>query len=313
MRNRVLIRRVGALTCATLAACAVANFCGTTHAALLWYDGFDTPPYTTGAPLVGQSGGSGTFFSGAWIDAGSANTVLSTSLTRPGQLLPSSGGSVGDNDCCARSSRLLDSPWGGFTDPDGTFYVGYLMNFGTGIASDPHHRVFEMHDGGFSDGLNRNLMLGVSNFALGGNLLTLYVRDSVDDTQPTVVLSENADLDDLNFQGTHHLVLKFEMSTTGNDVISAFLDPVGNVEPAMPSASISVGQFLADRMSGIVNFVFNTGAPSDAVFDEIRVGTQFADVGNNTLAYASVPEPATLSLLALAIAGCGLTVRRSRV
>jgi hypothetical protein len=323
MRCRLLTRRVGVLACAVLAAFAVANCSATTHAAELWYDGFsltgDGGDYVVDAPLNGAAGGSGSFFSGNWLantPADGASLWLSqgTGLSRPGLTQPTVGGAASnpvDFSCCVfgRTARLFSSPWGGFTDPDGTFYMGFLANFGTGHVDDPHHRTIEMHDGGFDDGLNRNLLFGIRGFD-GDRKITLAVRDSATNAfAAPAVLSENANLNSLNVQGTHYVVLKFEMSTSGNDVISAFLDPVGNVEPAA-SASVSVGQFLADRLT-LAQFTFNTGDASAAgLFDELRVATEFADVGINTLAYA--PEPATLSLFAVAIAGFGLMAGRRR-
>jgi hypothetical protein len=330
MCRRVLIRRVGILTCAATAACAVANFCGATHAAELWYDGFsltgDGGDYVVDAPLNGAAGGSGSFFSGNWVgenpgDPASLWLSKGTGLSRPGLTAPPVGGAASndvDFSCCVfgRTGRLFASPWGGFTDPDGTFYMGFLADFGTGNANDPHHRTIEIHDGGFDDNNNLTLELGIRGFT-GGRTLEMIVRDSAINPvgnigaagNPQAFFAENANLHSLSVQGTHYVVLKFEMSTSGNDVISAFLDPVGNVEPT-PSASVSVGQFLADRIT-FGHFTFNSGDPSAAGrYDELRVGTEFADVGINTLEY--VPEPATLSLIGLALLGvtCG-TRRRS--
>ena len=326
MCRRVLTRRVGKLTFAAMAGLIATSVCGTTRAAQLWYDGFtltqDAGDYVVDSPLHGTSGGSGSFFSGNWVgndpgDAASLWLANSAGLSRSGLTLPTVGGAARnevDFSCCVfgRTARLFDTPWGGFTDPDGTFYMGFLVDFGTGNATDTHHRTIEMHDGGFDDGLNRNLLFGIRGFD-GDTELTLAVRDSATDTfAPAAVLSENADLDDLAVQGDHYVVLKFEMSTSGNDVISAFLDPVGNVEPA-PSASVSLGQFLADRLT-LAQFTFNAGDPSAAgQFDELRVGTEFADVGINTLEFVGVPEPATLSLFAVALVGFGLTARRRRI
>jgi hypothetical protein len=323
--RRVLIRRMSIVSRAGLAAFLAIGVCGTAEAANLWYDGFSLTDaggdYVVDAPLHGASGGSGSFFSGNWVagdpgDAASLWLSKGTGLSRPGLTLPTVGGAASndvDFSCCTfgRTARLFDTPWGGFTDPDGTFYMGYLVDFGTGNADDPHHRVIEMHDGGFDDALNRNLLFGIRGFD-GDRDLTLAVRDSATNTfAPAAVLSENADLDDLAVQGIHYVVLKFEMSTSGNDVISVFLDPVGNVEPA-PSASVSLGQFLADRLT-LTQFTFNAGDPSAAGrFDELRVGTEFADVGINTLEFVGIPEPATLSLFAVAIVGFGLTARRKQ-
>ena len=102
------------------------------------------------------------------------------------------------------------------------------------------------------------------------------------------------------------------MSTSADDVISVFLDPVGTVEPT-PAASITVGQFLADRLSTNAQFSYSSGDTSSAGrFDEIRVGTEFADVGINTLGtkVANVPEPASLCLVGIGAMGLMLVGRR---
>lgn len=306
-----------------MAAVAAAAVCATSaNAAQLWYDGFTTTDsggdYVDGDPLGGQTGGSGTFFTGPWVasdypDLAVNTKSYSTGLTRPGLTSAPTGGAASREylaDCCteARTSRMMASPWAGFTNPDATYYVSYLVDFGGGDANDAHHRVFEMHEGGFDDSTNRNLMLGMSSFAGLGNELALNVRDSSTDTSINQPFSEGANIDALGFQGTHLIVMKFEMSNSGNDVISAFLDPVGTVEPT-PSASISVGEFLADRMSSFVQFTYNTGPDGPGWIDEFRVGTEFADVATNTLAYRA-PEPTSLALFGLV--GVGALAARRR-
>jgi len=322
---------------------------------LLWYDGFSLASeggdYDTANPLglyhipsdpgdpmadppipptpeqnfAGQEGGAGTFFTGAWEPADqsdSASWVFAQApgLDRPGLTVPTVGGAAGREvqfDCCVftRTSRQFSSPWGGFTDPDATYYMGFLVDFGTGVVDDPHHRTVEMHFGGFDDNANRNLMLGISNFAGLGNELALNVRDSslLEDNLTNSVLVEGADLNDLAVQGTHYVVMKFEMSTAVDDVISVFLDPVGTTEPA-PSASITVGQFLADRLSTNAQFTFNTGDPSAAgYFDELRVSNSFAEVAINTTEFVGVPEPGSVVLLSAGVAALGLVYRRRQV
>lgn len=318
-----VFKRLGSTVLLGIATTAVAlTLAPQAEATLLWYDGFSLTDaggdYAVDTALNGTAGGSGSFFSGNWVaadqgDAASWANAVGAGLSRPGLTVPVVGGAASREvqfDCCVftRTSRLFDTPWGGFTDPDGTYYMGFLVDFGTGIANDPHHRTVEMHFGGFDDGANRNLMFGISNFAGLGNELALNVRDSISDTLNNVVLAEQADVDDLATQGTHYVVLKFEMSTTTDDVISAFLDPVGTTEPAA-SASVTVGQFLADRLSSNAQFTFNSAAPSAAgSFDELRVGTEFADVAINSLQY--VPEPTSLVLCGFGAIGSLLVRRR---
>ena len=57
---------------------------------------------------------------------------------------------------------MLSTPWGGFTNPDGTFYMGFLVNYGLGPTI--HHRVLEAWSGDQGNDGNRNLQLGYSEF-----------------------------------------------------------------------------------------------------------------------------------------------------
>jgi hypothetical protein len=307
----VFSRRLRAAAVASLAA-LVAGFGGEARATQLWYDGFTigAGQYAAG-PLGGQTGGTGSFFTGAWTaqDGGNNHQVVGTSLSRPGQLLPSTGGAVSDDALNAgRTARLFATPWSGRTPPEGTFYIGFLASFGAGPTI--HHRVLEMWDQGFDDGTQRNLLLGYSEFAEGiGATMSLVVRNNqpAPAASPTIrqALAENINFLTDNGQ-THSLVLRFDLSNTADsDRVRVYLAAPGATEPAMASADINNVNLLFDRMGTIVNFVFGDGgAPT---FDELRVGTTFADVS-----IGGVPEPGSLSLLALGGLGLFGVARRKR-
>src|SRR6188472_2692517 len=156
MVSRATIRCLGRTGAALLLGLLAVGLGSPARATMVWYDGFATPPYvpdtSNATPLHGQSGGAGTFFTGAWShQSGNDHHVDATSLPHgdliPGvtTINPSVGGSVVGSDtpggCCdtARDARIMSSPWGGFTNPDGTFYMGFLVNYGLGPTI--HHRV----------------------------------------------------------------------------------------------------------------------------------------------------------------------------
>lgn len=297
----------------------------TAQAAQLWYDGFATPPYvpdtTNATPLDGQSGGTGSFFKGAWShQSGNDHHVDATSLPHndlPPNLAtinPSVGGSVVGTDtpgeCCdtARAARMMNTPWDGFTNPDGTFYMGFLVNYGLGPTIQ--HRVFEMWDGDHSNDSNRNLQLGYSEFTgVGtsdgaGKHMGISVHDSnaaTDPPQQDLIGGPVFQSDGM----THLMVLRFDLSNSGNDRIRVYLDPIGTIEPASAAADFSVGEFLADRVGAITDFTFGDTQKASA-FDELRVGTTFADVAN----LKAVPEPVSVVLLGWGAIGMLLLGRR---
>src|SRR4051794_7537729 len=179
MFSRAMMSRQGGTGVALVVVLLGMSLSRTAQATLLWYDGFAIPPYvadtSNATPLNGQSGGTGTFFTGPWAHApGNDHHVDATSLPHsdliPGvtTINPSVGGSAVGTDtpggCCdtARDARIMSSPWDGFTNPDATYYVGFLVNYGVGPTL--HHRVMEMWDGDQGNDGNRNLQLGYSEF-----------------------------------------------------------------------------------------------------------------------------------------------------
>jgi hypothetical protein len=327
---------------------SAALLAGNAHAALTWYDGFSLagdggdytptsdeivvdnstdPPTETRVihdPLGGQSGGAGSFMTGGpWIQGDEA-WVLPDSLERtfedntPAQIVPSVGGSVGDDPtlrtgCCntARNGMDMATPWGGFTDPDGTTYISFLANFGEGPTL--HHRVIEWWDGAVGDA-NKTLEFGISEFSGvggGGAQLGLRVKDSVSGTfAPEALLANHTTWDEI--QGiTQFVLFKFDMSTSGQDTISLYLNPVGDEGSNTPDAQIAVDQYLMTTLGTFSAFVF--GPATEPSFDELRVGEAWADVQNNTAPHywnVTVPEPASLCLVGLAMLGLACGTRR---
>ena len=320
--NRIVIvlARPIRLTLGAVVGCLAAINCGPAIAVELWYDGFSLTTqggdYDVSLALGGQSGGSGSFFSGPWVQPGGDDTTLSSDSLSVSGGRPTVGGSATDSllfGCCytARTTKAFTTPWDGFTNPTGTYYMGFLANFGSGNPIDPHFRSIEMYDGGWDDGIQRNLQLGYSSFGnfndpingpAGANLeLSLAVRDatitlpnSPNGVEIHEQLAEHIPFATYAATGhTHHVVLRFDLGNefVGDpDRVRVYLDPMDYTEPAVASADLTVGSLLLDRMSAMDQFTFAGEQVAAASFDELRVGTSFFDV-------RCVPEPGTGALL----------------
>jgi len=147
------------------------------------------------------------------------------------------------------------------------------------------------------------------------------------------IVEENVQLDEHlewanQLNETHSIVIGFDLTTDDielggvGDTISVWLDPTpADTTPPTPSAVVSGIDINIDAMSSIVEFAFTqTSEKNPGGFDELRVATSLgagAGAGDvNTLwsevAILGVPEPASLSLVALGVLGMLATARRKR-
>lgn len=345
MSLRVFTRRLSFLGLAAAIVCLVAALGGTAQAQLLWYDGFEIgdgtgATYTPGL-LAGQTGGSGTFFTGPWEQANAGDITDSDSgVSEPGlhyadfpdNFFPQTGGKTDDLepvfDCChtSRSRRTFATPFVGLDD---TIYMSFLVNFGKahGHPHDFHYRSVEWWNGGVGDSF-LNMSLGFSTFGnyndpvngpAGANEeLSLGLQGHYADVAAVenrnYQLGEHLSYADQEGQ-THLVVLKWELSTLDaelfgagfGDKLSVYLNP-STTDPlaeASPSLFVDDVDINLDSMSSMILFHFIGIQNVPGALDEIRVGKTWGDV-------VGVPEPATFSLLGLGAIGLLLAARRKR-
>jgi hypothetical protein len=308
----------------------------TADAQLLSADDFlYAPGDLTGASANGPT----PFFATDWNpnDAwgGTPGTILQvqgTGATYPG--LDAGGGSLavgsttfndgwaGANSVANRAGRQFSSPWTSATDAT-TYYVSFLMGFGTTGPGHIGYRAFEMWNGGVNDNPGRVLQLGYSSYDdFGFNSSTMFLE--VNPNGPNTLTNPLGvnQLIPVNGTGafgadggaTHLFVLRFDLSSTaGLDVIQLYVDPadLSNEFANVPNA-VFVGDFVASHLSAGTQFILPAlgGAPDVApqpdnigIFDRLRVSSDWGSI--------MVPEPTSFSLLAVG-AGLFLAARRKK-
>jgi Dockerin type I domain len=272
----------------------------------LYYDPFDIGPtpaagqYAVGA-LNGQNPSVGTqFMNGAWFtrtagEEAGAN-VQATGLSYLGA--PSRGGAEMSTPN-ASPARNLAVPWTDATatnvlpdgvtpNPSGAYYVGFEVSFGAGDYSDGYtnndigYRPIELFNSSGS------FLLGVGYNGFNGTIpgndqpktgrMVLDTSNSITGSGggsfPQII--GNSPLSFVEDGGvTHLIVLKFSLSATaGQDSVSAFLDPTDASEPVIAGAVLTGANIT---LGGIGGARINGGSGTFPVFDELRIGTSFAD------------------------------------
>lgn len=238
-------------------------------------------------PLVGQPNAPIaplSFFEGSWVGPLESSGHIVRNSVIVGTDLLAVGGSVGSAPN-ARVARRFASPWADGTV--GTYYVSWITNFGSLQEGGPDASVGYRATEFWSPLQNPAFQgaapigyVGYNQFS-GANGLRLTLSFG-----PRQEIAQNAP-SSFNEDGVpHFLVLKFELSASAaavgpGDTVSLFIDPpIGwpgtNIsEPALADATIGGLDLAIGAMSATSIF---GGSGTFPEFDEIRVGTTFADV-----------------------------------
>ncbi|CAG1017838.1 hypothetical protein BURC_02536 [Burkholderiaceae bacterium] len=307
---------------------ATAMFTTSAAAALLVYDPFDVDAgpasYLAGDDatgvnvLAGQNPATGptAFYAGAWIQSGGDAQAVKDigSLAYP--LFPQSGGQIQETlqfSCCTfgRSGREIADGLGRERAAR-TIYQSFLIDFGTQGTDSPTDfgkRGYEMWNGGIGDSFLA-VDLSLNHFA-GINALTLAVTTG-SGTQSMLVSGGGLSLAAL--AGVHLAVFRFDFDPVAPDVVTLYLDPVDSIEANyVPAASLAVAasDLHITHHGAFSQFTFSGAGHVPGAFDELRWGDTFADV--TPFVTPQIPEPSTVSLLALGLAGIALMRRRRQV
>jgi hypothetical protein len=279
------------------------------RAVLLAYEGFD---YGVGSSIIGQVGGYG--FANAWQNnnsgAGSSSVTVSGSLgyvDSTGHILYGSGnsalfsGSTSANNNAVPNRDLVIARGTGATDGGSTWISMLVQRQGTATTdpTNPYRRgaAVTFYNGGaerFGVGMNSNSPT---------NAVGLTIQGNVNQIRQTGV----------PFNQLNLVVVRIDHAAGTNDNAYIWVNPANlSVTPDVSTAiTNSVGQFdfTFNRLQLFVGGTNGATQPTALLaVDEIRVGTDFADIA--PWIPVTVPEPSVVALGGLS--GLALLIFRRR-
>ncbi len=297
---------------AALAAMPVTGF-----ANLLAYQGFDGNNYTSGTSLIGKASG-GSYTSGGVL-AGNSNTSGGTAygwsgnwiikyadpytnnlatVSSSGLSAPSGVANIGTTGNAATittptranaTSTFIDIATESAIDRSQPVYVSFLFSR---PASNPNQNLYLA----LTSGIGGSEIAEVGSFS--STLYGIKIGSSSASTASTTIPDGTASL----------VVIKLDYGTANsnnlytNMTVTMWINPTSAIEADQTAGATRTGtntsgyaavggiRMAAGYITGTAPLATNTGT-----FDEIRIGTSFADV-------VPVPEPAALGVGAL---GCG--------
>jgi len=221
---------------------------------------------------------------GVWNAGGSAGPEITVSnsvaLTAPAGFAPASGNGVKwSPDGTARRNMFQFA-----SVSSGALYASFLLDVQTNSST----KLLAYFENTTSSITSPQLGLFLGNGTIGVGKST---------TSPGFSTS-------LSLATTHLVVIRYTFSA--NAQVDIWVDPSSS-DYAAVSAPTPTGGTSGTGNSALQYFAINSpsGTGPSAFLDEVRVGTTWADV-------TPVPEPATLTLVGLALIGGAVIARRRR-
>lgn len=244
------------------------------RAVLIAYDGFSTPgTYTNGTSIL-TPGNGGSGWTDNWTVSGTptAQFVATTSgLTYSnGGALTTTAGAAIDSLSGNTTQMMRHFATTSYSDGD-TIYLSFLTDRTSAVSNSYLDFRLINRTGDATRGYFRNTTGGADSFSIYNQA----------DTQLGSSFGSGLQ------NNTFFVVLRIDFAAGANDTLSVWLNPALNAPLGTANAS---GTLNLDS-NDIGGIRLTGGSSATGVFDEVRVGTTFADV-------SPIPEPATWALLA---------------